>query len=201
MRRAPVAALAALVCSAALAGCTEDSSAGPTTVTSPGTSTSAPTTAEPTTSTRSTPSTPPTDPAPPVMPALAKERSTAGAKAFVRYAIDALNYGYLEGRSDAFKTVSDSVCAVCSALQSNIDRIERSGGHQVGGDWSLSAIDKVPSGVPNEPILIAEVTVAAGWTTPSANAPREKIRPADMFYEFHLHWVADEWQLTDLRQG
>ncbi|MDQ3308254.1 MAG: DUF6318 family protein, partial [Actinomycetota bacterium] len=118
MRRAPVAALAALVCSAALAGCTEDSSAGPTTVTSPGTSTNSPTTAEPTTSTPSTPSTPstsPTDPAPPVMPALAKERSTAGAKAFVRYAIDALNYGYLEGRSDAFKTVSDSVCAVCSA--------------------------------------------------------------------------------------
>jgi hypothetical protein len=130
---------------------------------------------------------------------LAKEQSTAGAKAFVRYTIDALNYGYLAGRSDAFKTVSDSVCAVCSALQSNIDRIERSGGHQVGGDWSPISIDKVPSGVPTEPILIAEVTVAAGWTTPSANAPREKIRPADVFYEFHLHWVADEWQLTDRR--
>jgi len=201
MRRAPVAALAALVCSAALAGCTEDSSAGPTTVPSPSTSSGSSSTAEPTTSTSPTPSTPPTDPPPPVLPALAKEQSTAGAKAFVRYTIDALNYGYLAGRSDAFKTVSDSVCAVCSALQSNIDRIERSGGHQVGGDWSPISIDKVPSGVPTEPILIAEVTVAAGWTTPSANAPREKIRPANVFYEFHLHWVADEWQLTDLRQG
>lgn len=197
MRRALVAALTAGVCSAALTGCTKDSAAGPTAVTSSGTSSRSPT---PTTS-EPTRSTPPTEPAPPVTPALAREQSKAGAKAFVRYAIEALNYGYLEGRSNPFAIVSNSSCEVCAALQSNIERIERRGGHQVGGDWSPTSIDKVPSGVRKRPILIADVTVAAGWTTPSEGAPRDRIRPATIFYEFHLRWITGGWQLTDLRRG
>lgn len=199
MRRALAAALAAGVCSATLAGCTDDSSAGPTTSTSPGTTSAIPsTTTEPTESTTSAPV---TEPRPPVMPALAKEQSKAGAKAFVRYAVDALNYGYLQGNADAFATVSSKNCPVCSALQANVKRIDRRGGMQVGGEWSTTSIDEVPSGTPARPIFIAAVRIADGWTTPSANATRERIRPAETFFEFHLRWTKSGWQLTDLRQG
>lgn len=199
MRRAPVAALAAVVCSAALAGCTEDSSAGPTTAPSPGTSSGSSTTAEPTTSTSPTPSTPPTDPPPPVLPALAKEQSTAGAKAFVRFYIAVLNYSWTELQSRFLTAASADDCDVCQLISRRIDATNLRGGYQINGEWSPRRIYRLPGQSAARPKFLVTIDIGAGRWKPGRGKDERKIASSQVTNEIDLSWTSHGWETLDLR--
>jgi len=126
MRRVVTTALVSLLCPGMvlLTGCSDDKPAAQPPVSSADT---------PTKSTTSAPATTePPDPGPtaPVMPERAKQHSTAGAKAFVRYYIDVLNYSWTLGSGDAIRASSVHQCRVCRGIAGFVDEVVAHGGHQ-----------------------------------------------------------------------
>lgn len=192
MRRALVAALTAGVCSAALTGCTKDSAAGPTAVTSSGTSSGTPTTSEPTRST------PPTEPAPPVMPALAREQSKAGAKAFVRYYIKVLNYSIQAGTGKVVTKLSTPQCTSCLSVAKLANDLQQKGGYQTGGTWVPRTLYVIPLQPRSEPIVDVSIEVARGKFKLDANSQVRAIPREVIHNEFHLAASTKGWLMNEL---
>ena len=91
--------------------------------------------------TASTPSPTPTGPAtptPPVMPDAANAHTKAGAKAFVRYFWQVVNYAQATGDTAPINSLNSSNCSACEAGVAAIDKTYEAGGHIVGGQASLS---------------------------------------------------------------
>jgi hypothetical protein len=113
--------IAAALLALPLAGCGDDSHA-------PNTSTSTtPATASPS----------PIGPIAPVLPEAAKANTTVGAKAFVRYWFEALNYASHTGDSAPLVSASTADCVACNGLRNRIKSIYGVNEHMVGGDWHL----------------------------------------------------------------
>jgi hypothetical protein len=73
----------------------------------------------------------PTVAPPPEMPTLAREDSPAGAEAFARYWLVALDYAYWSGETRVFRSLG--ACAGCRAIADAVDRVTAGGGHIEGG--------------------------------------------------------------------
>jgi hypothetical protein len=125
MRHRLVIATALLL---ALAGCSDDS---PAPKASPSTT---PATASPS----------PTGPVAPVLPEAAKANTSVGAKAFVRYWFEALNYASHTGDSAPLVSASTADCVACNGLRNRIKSIYGVNEHMVGGDWQASKIKYDP---------------------------------------------------------
>ncbi len=203
MRRALASALTCAVCCLTLAACSSDEvnvpfgdSSNPSgaTTSAPATSTS-PATPSTTTATTSSDSGHPTAP---VMPALARQQSTAGAKAFIRYFVAVFNYAFHTGRSTPLTSISSADCRVCQRLVEVVDKNQRLGGYQVGGDWFPGKLSRVPTEPLTAPVILAEIHIRRGYFKTSAAGSRHAILPADLNHEFRLRWQSSRWVLTDL---
>jgi len=103
--------------------------------------------ADPSPSTSSAPSASSTPTAtPPALPDAAKANTKAGAIAFVRHYIDLVNYAQATGDVDALSTVEDPNCKSCTKGREYLSRIYGSGGHIVGGTWSVRHVSAKKSG-------------------------------------------------------
>ncbi len=134
MRRAPVVAAVLVLC---LAGCTNGDASGPTSThsTPPETDTSR---------------VPTTDPAgPPALPDAAKARTTAGAKAFVTYYADVLNYSWRTRTSSHSGGSRIASCAVCTTRSSGDIMTHATGRLVRGAESGLSEIHRSPVPRPN----------------------------------------------------
>src|SRR5689334_1786838 len=88
------------------------------------TGTADPPPATPTTTTTTTPTPTPTQPVAPVMPQAAKAHTKAGAKAFVRYFWQVVNYAQATGDTAAVADLADSKsCSQCNAGIKGIDDV------------------------------------------------------------------------------
>lgn len=86
-------------------------------------------------------STPPTvtsSPTAPVMPDAAKAHTKAGAKAFVEYFWEVVNYAQATGDTDVVRLITNSGCDGCAAGLSAIDKTYAQGGRVVGGTATVS---------------------------------------------------------------
>src|SRR6188472_1150946 len=156
MHRGVIATAIAALWSAVLVGC---SSASPSTDPTPPpttpsvTVTSAPTTPPPTT---------PTTPTGPTIPPLARQQSLAGAKAFVRLYIDAINSSIDPDSNSIVRSYSTAGCITCRGIASSMDKIRRNQGFYRGGDWIVTSVTPIAHQPPSRPILHTAVTVTAG---------------------------------------
>ncbi|HWJ08608.1 MAG TPA: DUF6318 family protein [Nocardioides sp.] len=127
--RSLCAALAACVAALALlAGCSDDApSAGdPTSTWTPTSTPDAPTS-------RAT-----AKPAEPPLPDAATKATEGGARAFIAYYWDLINYAQVTGDVKALKRVSGPHCAGCKAGISGIRDLYNGGGRAEGGEYTLS---------------------------------------------------------------
>ncbi len=198
MRRALASALTSGLCCVILVACSNDGATGPVESSnrSTGPATSTPTT--PATATATTSS----DPAgvtEPVMPALAREKSTAGAKAFVKYYINVYNYAFLASDSERLARISVSACTICRRLVRIVDNNKRRGGYQIGGEWLPRRLSVVPSQPKYAPIVIGALRITSGYYKASASDRHHTITAENALHEFRLRWTSGGWQLTDLR--
>lgn len=90
------------------------------------------------TGTMETPTSAAPDPVEPELPAEAKEASEAGARAFIGYYWELINYAQVTGDVKALKAVSARTCDVCTGLASDLRDLYRSGGHLEGGANTVS---------------------------------------------------------------
>jgi hypothetical protein len=186
MRRAIGAAVTSAVCCLALGSCS--SQAG--TATPARDSTSSPRTASvsPDTSRR---------PTEPVMPALAKQHSTAGAKAFIRHYIAVINYAFARTDPSPLLRISASDCASCKQLIAISARLERNGGEQVGGEWSATTIRSSARDGDNR-YFIVDAQVAHGFSRGKASGPKHVIKSHRIEAQLQLVWHSSHWLLVDL---
>jgi hypothetical protein len=188
MRRAIGAAVTSAVCCLALGSCSSDAG----TATPARASSSSPRTASvsPDTSGR---------PTEPVMPALAKQHSTAGAKAFIRYFVTVLNYSHRAHSTDRLRTLSADDCLVCTVIARSIDAMHRSGGQQTGAEWNCLNVASLPRTDPRGRNFVAQIHIRAGKTQRSRGAVTQTIRQRVVHDDFFLLWRAGTWLLQDLR--
>jgi Family of unknown function (DUF6318) len=195
VRQVAAAVLSAMCCLISVAACSGDSAAdnvprATTSVNSP-----SPTSPSPTTKS----SAPTSDaPKPPRMPALAKEESVAGAKAFVRYYVEALNYSWRVRTGQPLRRLSGSTCVGCRSLADTIDKFRRSGGFQHGATWHPRSILLVPTQPLAKPIARLAVRVDRGSWRASRADRFHRIQPALHHQDIYLNWVDDHWRVKDV---
>ncbi len=85
------------------------------------------------TGTMQTPTSAAPDPVEPQLPAAAKEASETGARAFIAYYWDLINYAQVTGDVKALRSVSGRTCDVCTGLAKDLRDLYRSGGRLEGG--------------------------------------------------------------------
>lgn len=194
MRGSPKYAIVAIACCALLTSCSGNDSAR---------GSAAPTPSPPTVTSTLEPTTPPTtttDPRqsePPELPPLARERSTAGAKAFIRHYIDAINYGFAANDTRPLVDIAGSGCSACQRLARTIRRISIEGGSQDGGEWKLRHTSFIPLQPSRRPIALVTVRVAAGFYKTSESDNRHRISRKLLTQEIRLAWD-DGWRATEL---
>jgi hypothetical protein len=194
MRRAlAAAAVLAFALSPVLAGCTDDDGQSPTPTDS----------SPPPSGHTTTPGSTTSDPVdePPVLPDAAKAQTTAGAKAFVSYFVDTVNYGYLQQNPAPLDEASGRTCLVCQALVKNIDSLRRQGGRQVDGQWEVTKVNSLAATGDQERVLLSTVKIHPGRSRASADEEFKPIHRSTTFYEFHVVWSRGHWLATDLRTG
>lgn len=201
-------AILGTACCLALSACSRESVAGPPETTpTPSTSISTPSTTSmsPSTTSVSTPSTSPTTTGqepptqPPRLPALAKEKSSAGAKAFVQYYIEVLNSAWATESSASIRKNAADGCKVCAGLAGLVDSVSRRGGYQHGGLWTPVSMFSVPTQPDDKPILITKIQIARGSWLKSAGSTPEPIRAKSVAYDFYLEWRGSRWVVADIK--
>ncbi len=128
MRSLRAALAASLAAVALLAGCTDDDPS-PGDATSTWTPTGTPETPTPSATAK------PTEPA---LPDAATKATEAGARAFITYYWDLINYAQVTGDVKALKRVSARGCAGCLAGYEAIRRLYAGGGHIAGGEYEVA---------------------------------------------------------------
>lgn len=142
---------------------------------------------------------PTTSPSPdvPVLPAAAKEKSPAGAKAFVRYYVDVLNQAFAEVNPRLLAERSARGCSGCGALLTVLRKMQAAGGGQSGGDWRVLRIAPTSNDARTFRFVI-HVEIQAGSSKRSADAAPRKIEGREAFDEITLRWQG-HWLVTELR--
>jgi hypothetical protein len=131
------------------------------------------------------------------MPALAHQKSTAGAKAFVRYYIDVLNFAFAELRQAQLGALSPASCSLCRSFVDILRRLMRDDGAQIGGTWAPVSVH--PLGQDKDSaFFLAEIDVAEGTSYASPNAPRHHIEAKQMHVTFELHPTPTGWRIQDV---
>ncbi len=200
-------AILGTVCCLALSACSRESVAGPAETTpTPSTSISTPSTTSvstPTTSV-STPSTTPTTtgqeppPRPPKLPAVAKEKSSAGAKAFVQYYMGVLNYSWHIGSGTLARRYSTSDCIACRGIARSIDAMNHEGGFYRGGEWAAASPVLIPSEPLDAPIVHTALKQSAGKWKRSEDDHLRPIPSSREYVDVHLTRVGQSWKVTSM---
>jgi Family of unknown function (DUF6318) len=147
------------------------------------------------------PSAPPTavnSPAVPKMPAAARKLSAAGAKAFVRYYMTALNYSWHSGSSRLARSGSTAACLSCRGIAQSIAKMQKSGGFYRGGDWRVERPVLIASTNLRTPIVHAALIQTAGRWKKSADDHLRELEPSRQYVDFHLQRTPGGWRVTSM---
>ncbi len=192
-------AIAGLVCCVVLSACSSDSVAEPPDPTpTPETTSmsSAPTSPPSSSPTSSATQEPPAQP--PEMPALAKEKSPAGAKAFVEYYMEVVNYSWHAGSGDLARRFSTPDCIACRGIARSIDQMERGGGFYRGGEWAATLPVLIPSEPIDKPIVHTALKQSSGTWKRSEEDRLRRIPSSRQYIDVHLTRVGASWKVTSL---
>jgi hypothetical protein len=133
------------------------------------------------------------------MPAEAKGTSAASAKAFVRYYIEAVNFGLGTGDVSKLRPLSDSGCTSCSAVADSIATVYENGDRLKGKGWELRGISPVANQPRSRPILETSVLINPQTKISGSGADPERRPGGRKLMVFHLEsrdgqWVVSQWE-------
>ena len=186
LHRAPTVTALLLAATLTLAACSDDEPREPEP--SP---TSTGTTAAPTPS-------PSAEPTEPVLPEAAKEPTEAGARAFITYYWDLINYAQVTGDVKALEKASGPNCAGCNAGITGIRERYAGGSRVVGGEHTveIQSVTLLTSSSRTTRAFRAEMTARHGEQTvvDSDGSQDERGAGQDQFTVYIL-WVGARWRL------
>jgi Family of unknown function (DUF6318) len=145
-----------------------------------------------------TPSDPtPSGPPEPPLPAAAKAPGRAGAKAFVAYYIELLNYASWTGDTDALRK-QDSNCRGCMDYVRLFESTYKNGGWFKDGAWSPNSRTWFIEASGNGFFVAVTVDAAKGLQCPRRSAEVTRFLADRYRLNFLLSRDGDEWQMKRL---
>lgn len=137
------------------------------------------------------------------MPAAAKGTSKKSAEAFVRYAVEVLNYGTQSLQPRAIRGLGTEECAGCESLAQYIGGIRAAEGSVRGGDLNIQEVFVVGDAASGPRDLLIQVVVSADPQSVRESSNGEIVQhpggPAS--FDFVTTPVgADAWKLTAIEQ-
>ena len=146
----------------------------------------------------STPSpTAPASPTPPVMPAAAREKTKAGAVAFMRHYVAVLNYASVSGDLATLRQLSLNSCVKCAALTDGIEKVYAAGGNIQGIGWTV--LSARPYGFAQGRYFLdatiqsaPQVVVASAGASPQRFSGNTKVLRAFVLERRSSKWVVSE---------
>jgi hypothetical protein len=135
----------------------------------------------------------------PTPPAEAREKTSAGAAAFVRFYIGLINDAYRTGASEPLRKYAGPTCDSCMSIAAAVDDIYENGGHSEGGQLTIKALTPtgVTEGVQPTVVVLANKTRfqqfdADGTGTDTVAAEERRLY-------FDLDWTRSSWLVHGIR--
>ncbi|TQK70753.1 DUF6318 family protein [Nocardioides sp. SLBN-35] len=138
------------------------------------------------------------DPVEPELPAAAAEASEVGARAFIEYYWELVNYAQVTGDVKALKKVSGPNCERCDAGIDGIKQVYRAGGHITDGQYtpSLTSVTQLTADDRNFYAFEAKTQVSnVAHAAVEASGRREEFAASTKSYVVDVLWVEDHWRL------
>lgn len=142
---------------------------------------------------------PSASPRAPALPAAAKEKTRAGAIAFARSFMDALNYAGATGDTRLLRSAYIKLCTRCEAISDSIDETYAGGGKIEGGEWHVKRLKFYA--IKNE-VAFVDAFVdydAQTWTKKRGAKPVTFPASQGNLKAFNLRWTgAKGWRASAL---
>ncbi|WP_235319294.1 DUF6318 family protein [Pimelobacter simplex] len=139
----------------------------------------------------------------PVLPGAAKEASEEGARAFVGYYWELVNYAQATGDVRRLRRVSGPRCAACSDFISRVLEQYQSGGRIVGGTNSVTIDDLSEVTTSTASAFGFKVTATVSYdaqTIVAHDGDQDKRSPGSDVFTAYLLWVESKrWRLDVLQ--
>lgn len=152
------------------------------------------------TGTMETPTSAAPDPVEPELPGAATEASEAGARAFIAYYWELINYAQVTGDVKALKAVSASTCEGCNKGIAIVEDLYESGGHAEGGEYDLTIQDLKDVSPKDRSVFGIEARYEvrnAEQSITHGDGGHEAMTPATTEYLSYLIWLDGAWR-TDV---
>jgi hypothetical protein len=128
----------------------------------------------------------------PTLPAKAERDSIAGAKSFVSYFVDELNYAAASGDVVGIRSASSN-CKSCEAFASLYERTYANGGYFRGFEWSiLSSISTARDGYVD---TFIRVKAKAGVLLRKNSEKPQRLGPENYEFRVTTRFVNGKWRV------
>lgn len=135
---------------------------------------------------------------PPVEPSNAHEYTAEGVEAFIRYAIDVINYAYQTNDVTYLEQIMTPECQTCANTVARLTAISAAGGRVEGGQLTPTAISIVGPAEGVQTSAGVDLTVTASRTVDGEGRVRNSEDDRDRYYIFNLAREGEAWKLEEI---
>lgn len=141
--------------------------------------------------------TPSADPTEPPLPDAAREATEAGARAFITYYWDLINYAQVTGDVKALRKVSAPQCTGCSAGIKGIRDVYGSGGHVEGGEYTVTISTVAELDGPSNAYLIESLLTAtnAAQIVVKGDGTKHRSKASTAQLAVAASWMSSSWRM------
>jgi hypothetical protein len=141
---------------------------------------------------------------PPEMPEAAKGTSKKSAEAFVRYAVEVLNYTSRTLDTKPLTSVASADCAGCSSVTDYVDGIREADGSIDGGEWRIRRVFVVGRAPTGSADLLVQVVVDADAQQVRETRTSSRVRHPSGVLSIDFTVTPERisgWQIRGIEQG
>ncbi len=143
-------------------------------------------------------------PVEPTLPDAATQATEEGARAFIAYYWDLINYAQATGDVKPLKAASSSRCTTCQTGIKGIKKLYKGGGHTVGGAYSIK-FDKVQQLEGSARLIVFEALLSVAneqQTVTNPDGSEHVSAPGTAGAAVGCQWHADHWllEVMDLKR-
>lgn len=137
---------------------------------------------------------------PPEMPAAARGTSKKSAEAFVRYAVEVLNYGTLRVKPEAVRRISEGSCRTCTSIVTGLEEIRDADGEIRGGAWEIERLEVLRSPIEDGWTVQTEVRYGEQTVNEGRRGKTTVLPAGTSIFDFFVRNGDTNQRLVELRR-
>lgn len=134
----------------------------------------------------------------PSVPQAARQRTPAGAEAFVRFYFTQLNVALMTANPEAIRSLSASGCRFCSQNMENAVEMATKGEHYASEPVALSDLRPAPGAPPGQMFISVRIVQSGAAVVSDAGAEIRRDDTASGESLVGVGWTATGWRLLDV---